>query len=677
MENLFNQTQYQKRHMMYKVSDLEDICTSSTASDNSKLIVNKVGDTEHMQIIMSDSGDNPDDVTIAGRCVDVLGSVSDENIAQSLGMSFSELTKDFLDTVRKAIWKYNQVINKKTTEPVEPTVPTEPTVPEEPEDPDPNPEWIENEEEIADYTGVQKAGYTYTGYFSSKPTVLTLENPFTGTNYQYQISSNTINAVNATFTYLENGRLLVKGDNLKIVAKSGQKDDIIVLGNYNEVLTGDEDDTVRVGMVIDNNYEDYYLKNGVTASTSYTLTDGTLLYTAVGNKVDTGDGNDYVTMFGDNYSVNMGSGSKDKFLSLQDNIETQNVTGAEKITTQYNTESIADANYLDGWVLQGSNGDCRLLSVINSFCGNTNEGNIKDKLGVSITKSGNYVTVKFNRYNTSRYGGTNTVTFSVSELDNFDGAYGDVDTILIDIALNKLIAKNAEYESYLEQFKSGDDDLEALTVDTCVADAAYNTIARYLTGSSEITYLSNYDKWKGYENDYLTYEKLLDCWHMYQSGTISNISIGITETDYSLGIIGGHAYSLKNIDEEYGYIELVNPWDDADVLRIPVTSIFNDYDYFTIDLVVYGDDIYNQKVIRANGGYPVYIDNSNPTNTCNMPAIKMSSENKTNNSIAQMSQENLFTKTDDNKKEIQAVENDINRAKAIFSFKKNFGEMLS
>ena len=45
------------------------------------------------------------------------------------------------------------------------------------------------------------------------------------------------------------------------------------------------------------------------------------------------------------------------------------------------------------------------------------------------------------------------------------------------------------------------------------------------------------------------------------------------------------------------YVELVNPWDDADVLRLSL-----DY-FYTLDLetIVYGTDVYNQNYLIPNG----------------------------------------------------------------------------
>ena len=387
-------------------------------------------------------------------------------------------------------------------------------------------------------------------------------------------------------------------------------------------------------------------------------------------------------MFGENYSVNMGNGTNDRFFSFISEVESQNLSGVEKINTQYSTEDISKKDNLDGWVQQGANGDCRLLSLINSFCGNTNAGNIKDKLGIEISTSGSNVTVKFNRYDISKFGGTNTVTVSKTEVDNFEGAFGDIDTILIDIALNKLIATNNDYDDRYADFGIARDDC-----DKDVETATYNTLARYLTGSEKVTYLCNIDDWKAYENDYLTSQKLLECWNKYKSGEISNISIGIGvgEQNTALGIIEGHAYSLKNVvhngNDEQAYVELVNPWDDADVLRIK----YKDFLKLDITLLVYGYDIYNQNMLVPNAaGNILDLDQSKQiyhtqlfstriaSNSQSVTAVN--SENYTNSSDNLVS--NFVEETNEIQKEIQSVEDNINKAKAIFASKKKFGEML-
>ena len=683
MENLFNDALYQKR-LMYKASKLEDEDTSVSGTKKGTTSgADNVGIVDNQQTNSGFAGNvsNTDVLTIGDKTVDVLGSVTDGGFSVVLENGFSEFTNDILDKMREVIWKFNITKPTTPTEPTEPTIPTEPTEPTIPTDPttppDPNPEWDENA-----VLGTElSSGNSWPIDVGSTPKILRVNNPFTGTQYEYQISSTTGEAITeGTITYLKNGRLLVKGDNLKIVAKAGQKDDIILLGNHNEVLTGDEDDIVRDGLVIDNNFDSYYLsKNESESQWIIPVSDTFNVYATYGNKINTGDGNDYITMFGENYSVNMGSGNNDRFYSFISEVEDQNISGVEKITTQYNIEDISKKDNLEGWVQQGINGDCRLLSIINSFCGNTNAGNIKDILGVDITTSGNNITVKFNKYDTSKFGSENSITFSKSEVDNFVGAFGDIDTILIDIALNKLIKVNNDYDDYAELFKNNDSEFDDETYETCVEDATYNTLARYLTGSEEITYLSSWDKWAvDYADGYLTKARFLEVWRKYKSGEISNLGIGIANDNFSLGVVGGHAYSLKNVDETHGYVELVNPWDDSDILRLTIDDLFS----YTVDVVVYGKDLYGQNIIMPNGnGYSVEL-NSGTATVQTVQAIHMgSSSTKAEKNTDTVIPKNLFANSNDShvdeiQKEIQAVEDNINKAKAIFTSKNKFGEML-
>ena len=751
---------------MHAVSDPgdEDLSVSSATSETS-LSANKKGDVEYLQMTSS-SGNTTDDLTVGDKSVDVLGSVTDENISAALGKGFSSVTNDVLNKLRKVLFNFKRSEKSKTnttnttnttdttsstnttnttntsgttdttsstnttnttdtsgttdttnttsttntsgttdttnttntsgttdtTGSTGSTGSTTTTVTTEPEE-DTEPYW---EPDPKGGNFALSRGENTTTTFNSQITELTLKNPFDNKEYKYQISAINGNS-KATFKYLSNGRLVIEGDNLKIVAYSGQKDDIILLGSNNIVQTGDENDIVRVGLVNEDKGLNYYVKDSeYVYKGSYGEMAGHYCYMPTGNKIETGDGDDYVTMYGRSSTVNMGSGSKDKFYSLgddtysikflgitpsiDDTLKTLelNVTKAESINFMQRSgeEKSNNMDNIDGWAQQGDRGDCRFFSLINSLCGNTNEGNIKDALGVSITKSGNDVTVTFNRYDISKFGGKNKVTLSMSEIEKDTGVFGDIDTIIVDLALDKLIKMNNDFDDLYKNYK----DLEGNPAESMVSNASYNTIARYVSGSSEITFLYNNAP---NENMLFTREKFLDCWDAYQSKDITNLTIGMgnNSSDSSMGIIGGHAYAVKDVvnngDDEKSYVELINPWDDADVLKLSFTDFFK----LDLTLVVYGEDLYEQNKIVPNVLFaPILdLDESKPKTSPQIMSkryIMHSSQDITPegsetvvNSFGKLVS-NFVEEIDDIQKEIQAVENDINKAKAIFMAKK-------
>jgi len=396
-------------------------------------------------------------------------------------------------------------------------------------------------------------------------------------------------------------------------------------------------------------------------------------------------------MLGQYYNVDMGVGN-DKFQSMYyDYIEQNNITNCEISQRAYDNTTTID-NF-DGWVRQGDNGDCRLYSVINSFAKCSNTGNIKElfnidiKRGINTNPNGYKVTFnnakrpEIDSEQTPDAHFINTFFVNDSELSQYTGSYGDLDTILIDIALNKLISMNQEYEDYIR----AQEGFENYVCDTSVSNATYNTLSLYLTGSSDVTYVTSDDVDSSPE-EYKS--RFLECWNRYNSGEISNLCVGITDIgvtneqgddipdDFSLGIVGGHAYALKNVvntgNDDNSYVELVNPWDDADVLRLSFTKFFS----LTTNFYVLGEDIYNQNLIVING-----IENKNIKFTQNDSNIRVANTStQPYKSIPYSAQTvNPFAQTtildDDIQKDIQDVENKINKAKYIFLSRKQNGEV--
>ena len=561
-------------------------CTESTDGD----VTGQTTPDEDVQYNVV-SGDT---ATIDGKEVDALGTLSDEDVEEGLKAQetkssitdfgiYKTLGQTLLDKLKKLIsWAINGV--KPDTTPEEPEDPTEPTDPTTSED------YVEMEDDGTDGVGpttdwttetsedtyLQRGDTAEVNISSENETVLILENPFGGANYQYKLTSTTGAETTATFEFLENGRLVVRGNNIKMIANENQKDDIILLGNNCELDTGDGDDTVRVGYVVDSN--PYKMDN--TPTTQYLESGSTKYYAATNNIIKTGSGNDYVSILGIGGQVDTGSGGDrvETFLGTTD--VNLNINDAEQVYTLKSKTSAVDG--YDGWVMQGTEGDCRLLALINSICGNRNNGKLSDY--ITITKSGTSYKVTFKNYS-----GTNkTATITENELKSYTGVYGDIDTILIDIALNQLLALNRDYGK------------------TNVSDAYYNTLASYILGTEDCTMIST--NWKTNIIDFRT--KFMQLWNQYKNGVVPNFTVGIQSTDNRLGIIGGHAYSVRNLTNEY--IELINPWDDADCLRLSLDDFFN----LSLEAFVYGKDVYGEKMRIPNGGeIEFYSSNNNATNT--------------------------------------------------------------
>ena len=350
-----------------------------------------------------------------------------------------------------------------------------------------------------------------------RPLKVTVTNPFDGENYTYTIStSKNSQAVNLSF--LENGRLRIQGDYLNITAGANQKDDLILWGNYNTVSTNDLNDIVRIGGSIDSSGDGYLKQSDF-------------------NTVNTGAGDDYIVYYGGGNKIN-GGASNNSALAIGSPLD--NVNSAYVREVDSNIENSNDYNI--DWFNQGSEGgDCRLLSLILSL---SRAGeNYNDY--VSIYQGDNKYTVTFAKCSYTFK--TEYVYFD--ELAEFNNVHGDLDVVLTDLALNKLISSNSLYG------------------ETTVANARYNTLANYFFGNEKVTYEHSTE-----EVDYAN--KLNTLWNEYCNNNIKNITIGINSpTDYENGIIGGHAYTLKDLNDTY--ISLINVWDSYDVLNLDLDTFYN------------------------------------------------------------------------------------------------------
>ena len=585
------------------------------------------------------SGNDEDTVTIGDQDVNGFGKeLTDEDIeeglrAQDEGTKISDvgiyktIGESLLDKLKKLIWWFMHPGEKPDFTEPDPETPVTPDIPENPEigedGTDGTGPSTEEQKPIDEDLKLSRGDAQKTVTLTSQEKVLTLVNPFGGANYQYTLTSVTGSSVTAKFEFLANGRLVVTGNNIKIVANKNQKDDIILLGNNCEIYTDDGDDIVRVAFVKDS--QGYYSAGNSTNANGLIVGNefGQTIYcnSTNNNRINTGSGNEYVVLNSDYSQVDGGDG-KDKVLYLN-NSTINNVE--EKL--EFFTSTISADGY-EGWAMQGTVPDCRLLALINSICGNKNYCNLSDY--VTITQSGTGYTVTF-----KNYPGTNkTASISRSEIASFDGVYGDLDTILIDMALEKLLSANHDRGK------------------TSVSTAHYNTLANYLIGSEDMTFLSNIRQDGDTNEDaqqrknYLR-AKLPELWAKLQAGQIANLEIGIHTQNSKLGVVSGHAYSVKNLTNTY--IELVNPWDDADVLKLDLEYFYS----LDIEALVYGADVYNQNYLIPNGdGYitPLHGDASIGT----IPVQPVFTGNET--PIME---------------EIQGVQNNIEQIKALINSVKN------
>ena len=576
---------------LFKYTPKATDCTAETGTQDELENTSAADDNPQYNIVSGDTA------TLDGKEVSALGELSDEDVeegikAQDEGKKITDvgiyktIGETLLDKLKKLIlWLITgekpEITEPETptnpTDPTDPTNPTNPTEPVIPEDPEIGEDGTdgtgpaeEDKKPVDEDLKLTRGSAQKTVTLTGEEKVLTLVNPFGGANYQYTLTS-IGSSTTAKFEFLANGRLVVTGDNIKMVANKNQKDDIILLGNNCEISTDDGDDIVRVAFVKDS--QGYYSAGSNTNATGLQVGNefGQTVYcnSTRNNKINTGSGNDYIVL-NDIASVVDGGDGQDKVLYLNNS----NISNAEE-KLEFFTSSVSADSY-EGWAMQGTVPDCRLLALINGICGNKNYGNLSNY--VDILQSGTNYKVIF-----KNYPGTNkTATITQSEINNFKGVYGDLDTILIDMALEKLISTNRDRGK------------------NSVSNAHYNTLAKYLLGSEDMTFLSNIRQ----PNDTTAQaqqrkdefkQELADLWNRYKAGQISNIEVGIHTQNTKLSVVSGHAYSLKNMTNEY--VELVNPWDDADVLRLSL-----DY-FYTLDLetIVYGVDVYNQNYLIPNG----------------------------------------------------------------------------
>ena len=343
------------------------------------------------------------------------------------------------------------------------------------------------------------------------PVTVTLNNTFNGGNYTYSVIGT---GSPATFTYLKNGRLVIQGNNLNIMAGNSQADDIILLGNNNSISTSDGDDKIRIGGAQDSSYSSY-------------------TQTSTGNTVYAGNGNDYIQVYkGSGNTIDGGDGT-DTLLSTT----TNSTSGIEKTMASYNT-----TDGVLSWSMQQYYGDCQFLSLVNSI-------NAKGKFAehFEITQSGSNWTVKFKKSNV-------TTTVSASDITGY-ATIGDKDITVLEAAFRKLIT--AEGYNLGEE---GTDETHA----TGTSDN-FHIVSKYVLGMDSAMCVEFHTG------------LFSDLWYQYNSGAISNLVIGsnqdATGVAHELGIMEQHAYSVTNVTSDT--VTVVNPHDSKDSITLKKSDFYN------------------------------------------------------------------------------------------------------
>ena len=363
---------------------------------------------------------------------------------------------------------------------------------------------------------------------ASKPITVTINNAnFSGSNYQYEISTNSgSNSSEVTFRYLANGRLVIEGDNLSITASSGQADDIILCGDNNNVNTGDGNDIIRVGYARDSLAWHKYVKN---------------------NTINAGAGDDYIQVQGYHNRIDVGSGE-----NVTLNVDYSSNYGLS--TTQYSTLD----NRID-WIMQNQYGDCQTLSFLDSLL-RQKEYNYEDYFEITGNDNSGY-DVLFKKSNSSCISGQNQdissynghIKIHVDPSSDPNLATGDKDIAIIERALETyLVSKGFTYEG-------GNTNLPEIEWEQ------YTYIAELVLGNAQ------------YINPALTESRFNALYQAYTNGTISNFEVFTQKTDNpNLGIVATHAYSVLNATPTT--ITVVNPWDTKDHITLSREDFFK---YFT------------------------------------------------------------------------------------------------
>ncbi|MBO6086935.1 hypothetical protein J6P92_01135 [bacterium] len=430
-----------------------------------------------------------------------------------------------------------------------------------------------------------------------------LTNPLNDEPYYYRVVSlKDDESVKASFQVLDNGRIVITGNYIKLVAYEGQKDDLIIIGNNNEINTGDEKDIVRLGGshdmsgLVGNKNEssvgsvsmlESLLNAGKSTTydnTVYTGTGDDYIYdhtggyngsSYIGNTINGGDNNDSYTNKTLYPYVNPDDKANLNSQGINDT-DFNSVAGVEQVFSDYSVQKSLDNIQTFESFSQGSLGDCRLISLFASF---REKGVTLSDLGISITgPSGGKYTVTFEKYENapkmSKELSQYSITVSEEELyknitynksSDIAAKYnvlssGDLTVRLVEYAMNELIKKNN---------KNKNKNLENI---------GYADYSRYLFGSETVSYTSN------------VAGNLDAVWALYQSGAINNLTAGTYDSSskgYSqnLQLCSKHAYAIVDVTSEY--VEVINPWDSQDRVRMDRDDFLKNFN----QLIVYGYNV--------------------------------------------------------------------------------------
>ena len=438
---------------------------------------------------------------------------------------------------------------------IPPTTPPEGPAPTPPSDP---PETPTTPPTDPKYTLTRKNNSQNNKTFSvndSEEIEVELYDPTTGEHMYYKIKAKS-GSENVTIKFLDNYRFLIIGDNIEINAYAGQNDNIILIGSNNNVYTNDGNDTVRIGDVLDSVSSLFDNKQ------------------SNGNYVSTGSGDDYVIVYGWSNYID-GGGNNDSVRFTINTVEYSTTTGENVIHDVENKYSRFEATETSDGKLAGSSqgqyGDCKYLAFLNSFRYWLQRTGHSLSEYVRITPSGDSYTVEFRK-------SSETITVSQSEISQTKNADGDLDNVLLEIAFRKILESNGF------NMNDGDDS-------NSLGDGRNSyLISKYLFNTTEsiaIQKIIKFESGSSIDNTDNFDEQFRELLAAYNAKTISNLTVatgGNASTNKTLGIMGNHAYAvIGGVPGEY--VELVNPWDGNDTIKLDWTDFIR---YFN-SVLLYGD----------------------------------------------------------------------------------------
>jgi len=426
--------------------------------------------------------------------------------------------------------------------------------------------------------------------------IVKLTNPFTGSNYIYKIKLKSGVTTNKTvkFEFLENGRLVITGDYVEITAGDNQMDDLIVMGKYNVINTGDLDDVVRIGT------GGYVASPSYQTSTSYQR----------GNNVNTGSGNDYLMMYSyyTDYHIDMGEGDTDNLYLLYTGNNPANIKNVSSIC-QYKKETIDGTDVyrnkiiagngtgldnFDGWGFQEQSPFCMFYTLINSLSHCTGQTNLSKYMAYTYNSSTKEYTVTFPNYSGTK---PNSITVTKDEVDACHDVRegktdnimftGDFDSKLLVYSLHKLMWQNAG--------NKGDGIYSIQLAYTYLLGGEKKGVGYYSYNYSDgTTTEEKMNEWK---------QKVIDLYNLYMKDDetgINNMTLAFSKlqkADTTYGIPHSHACGIKEIaknDRGEYYVIFVNPWDDADNVKI----LLDDLAKLKVAINIYGytDDEISAKI---------------------------------------------------------------------------------